>query len=99
MKKISFSKPQVHLFVCINNRSSVGSNSCAHGVDASLVHELKQWVLSKGWANAVYVTKTHCLGFCHAQGGVAVVYPSGRFFKEIRNVEDLKEIIKSELNY
>ena len=95
MKEIQFQKPAVHFFICVNDRSSVGNNSCSPGVNVSMVNDLKKWVLSKGYP--VFITKTQCLGFCHAEGGVAVVYPSGRFLKEIRNVEDMKEIVMTEL--
>ncbi len=101
MEKLAFPKPQIHVFVCVNDRSHKlggATPSCGPTVTAEMVREVKQWVLSQGLVGKVYVTKASCLGFCNPDGGVAVVYPSGDFFKGIRSVDDLKKIIMKGLN-
>ena len=103
MKLLNHPKPKVHLFVCINDRSERRKRdpnclpSCGPNINRSIVKELKEWILQQGLVRDVYCTKSQCLGFCNSDGGVAVVYPSGKFFTDIQNVKDLKNIIKSEL--
>ncbi len=103
MKLLNSSKPKIHIFVCINDRSEKKKRdlnclpSCSPKINRSIVKELKDWILQMGLVKDVYCTKTQCLGFCNSDGGVVVIYPSGKFFTDIQNVKDLKEIVKSEL--
>jgi len=99
MQDLPFPKPKIHLFVCINDRTGTASDkpSCGPRMKAEDVAEVKQWIRNQGLTTTVYCTKAKCLGFCNAEGSVACVYPSGRFIKGIQNKEDLKEIVKEEL--
>ena len=100
MQEINFPKPKLHLFVCINDRSNRKNNmtpSCGPTITRGDVKEIKMWLIEKGLSMKVYCTKAQCLGFCNPDGGVAVIYPSGKFYKEIKNTEDLKQIILKEL--
>ncbi len=100
MQEINFLKPKLHLFVCINDRSNRPNNnipSCGPKIDGGDVKEVKRWIIKQGLATKIYCTKAQCLGFCNPEGGVAVIYPAGKFYKGIKNVEDLKEIIKKEI--
>ena len=99
MQDIDFPKPKLHLFVCINDRAGTPSDkpSCSPRIKPDDVKEIKEWIRAEGLATSVYCTKTQCLGFCNPEGSVAVIYPKGRFVKGIKNVEDLKKIIKEEL--
>ncbi len=100
MQESTFPKPKVHLFVCVNDRTTIPGMekaSCGPKINLQTVKEVKQWILQNGLATQVYCTKTKCLGFCHETGGTAVVYPSGKFFREVQSAEDLKQIIKEEL--
>ena len=100
MQDIDFPKPKVHLFVCVNDRSNnphTATPSCGPRIKPEDVKKVKEWIREQGLTTVVYCTKVQCLGFCNAEGSVAVVYPKGRFVKGIQNVEDLKTIIKEEL--
>ncbi len=101
MQEIKTSKSSIHILVCTNDRSQIAGNtvpSCGPTITGEHVKELKQWIREQGWTGVVVATKCQCLGFCNPEGGVACVYPSGRFFKGIRAVEELKEIVHNELN-
>src|SRR3989338_517617 len=100
MQDIPFPKPKIHLFVCINDRTGTGSDkpSCGPRITSDDVSEVKQWIRNQGLTTTVYCTKAKCLGFCNEESSVACVYPSGRFVKGILNKEDLKEIVKEELD-
>jgi (2Fe-2S) ferredoxin len=41
----------------------------------------------------VWVTATHCLGFCNAEGGVTALFPEGKFNKGFQNAAEIKEYI------
>ncbi len=100
MEDILFPKPKLHLFVCVNDRTTVPGNtksSCGPRIKPEDVKEVKRWIVEKGWATQVYCTKAQCLGFCNPEGSVAVVYPKGRFVKGIESVEDLKKVIWREM--
>ena len=101
MQTITFPKPKLHLFVCINDRSHIPHNdkpSCGPTITSEMVKEVKLWVRQQGWTSSVYVTKAQCLGFCNADGGVACIYPKGRFVKGLQSVEELKTLIREEIS-
>ena len=101
MQTINFPKPKLHLFVCTNDRTGIPSNiksSCGPRITPEHVKELKQWIREQGLTTQVYCTQAKCLGFCNEEGSVAVVYPKGRFVNGIQNLNDLKMLIKEELN-
>lgn len=100
VQEIKNAVPKIHIFVCVNDRSQRQDNtmpSCGPTITIEQFKELKKWVMAQGWTRSVYCTKVSCLGFCNPEGGVACVYPSGRFFKGIKNVEDLKKIVSEEV--
>lgn len=100
METINFPKPKVHLFVCVNDRTGIPGNttpSCGPRITAADVKQVKEWIRAEGLTAQVYCTKAQCLGFCNAEGSVAVAYPKGRFVKGIQSVEDLKQLILEEL--
>ncbi len=102
MEDISFPKPKLHFFVCINDRSALPGNqkpSCGPRIKPEDVAEVKRWLVSQGLASTVYCTKVKCLGFCNAEGSVACVYPKGRFVKGIQDAEDIKAFIQEELSH
>ncbi len=100
MKNLSnVPKPKLHVFVCINDRteSKPGMASCGPTITTEIVKEVKVWIMQQGLMHDVLITKTGCLGICPNQGGVLVVYPSGRWVTEIQNASDLKKVIEEEL--
>lgn len=99
MEDINFRKPGLHFFICVNDRTDIPNNtipSCGPRITKQDVIEIKQWIRENGWTTDIYCTKTLCLGFCNAEGSVLVVYPKGRFVKGIKNIDDIKKIIKEE---
>ena len=99
MHDIHFLKPKLHLFVCINDRTGIPDNdtpSCGPTITAEMVKEVKQWIRDHGWTTEIYCTKVKCLGFCNEEGGVAVMYPQGRFVKGLRSVDDIKQFVVEE---
>jgi predicted metal-binding protein len=98
MQDITFPKPKVHLFVCVNQRHpDHPTPSCRPTITPEQINKLKLWVSQQGLARDVYVTKSKCLGFCDPKFSVAVIYPKGRFVKYLK-IEELKELIMQELN-
>jgi len=97
MEDIQFPKPELHLFVCVNERDGADKPSCAPRITADNVREVKKWILDNGLTTKVYCTKAKCLGFCNPEGSVAAAYPKGKFIKGIKTTEDLKQIIREEL--
>ena len=100
METINFPKPKLHLFVCVNDRTGMPGNqtpSCGPRIKPADVKKVKEWIRAQGLTSRVYCTKAQCLGFCNAESSVAVLYPKGRFVKGIQSAEDLKELIREEL--
>jgi len=96
MEDISQFKPKLHVFICINDRTSIGTASCSPIISLEMVKEIKSWILQQGLATDIFCTKTKCLGFCNPEGGVMCVWPSGRFVKGIKTVNEIKQIINEE---
>ena len=95
-----FVKPRKHFFICINDRTSIPGNttpSCGPRIKEEDVKKIKVWLGEQGLSRQVYCTKARCLGFCNTDGGVACVYPEGKFVKGIKNFEELKEFVEKEL--
>ena len=99
MELISFPKPLVHVFVCVNDRSSQENPmpSCGPRIRKEDVKEIKLWIRQQGWTRKVLCTSCNCLGFCNPDASVVCVYPSGRFIK-IASPQEIKEIILRELD-
>ncbi len=101
MEDIIFPKPKLHFFICINDRTANPGNntpSCGPRITPEMVKEVKKWLAQQGLASKVYCTKVKCLGFCNSDGGVACVYPKGKFVKGLRSIEDIKVFIQEELS-
>ncbi len=100
MEEIQNAKPKLHLFVCINDRTHIPDNtkpSCGPRITGEMVKEVKQWIRQEGLTTSVYCTKAQCLGFCNSEGGVACIYPQGKFVKGLRSVDDIKDFLTEEL--
>jgi len=92
--------PKIHLYICINDRVIISgreASSCGPTITKDMVREVKLWIIQNGWANHVYCTCTHCQGGCNPEGGVISIYPSGRRFKGIVSVDEIKKIILEEM--
>ena len=92
-------KPRLHLLICTNDRRNKPEDtrpSCCPRVTDEDVKQLKKWVVGQGLSNEIYVTRTGCLGFCHAEGSNAAIYPRKRFVL-YQTVDDIKQLILDEL--
>lgn len=92
--------PQMHVFICVNDRCSVPGNvksSCGPTITPEMVKEVKVWLRMRGLGGSVYCTQVKCLGFCNPEGGVLCIYPQGRFVKGLRTVEEIKEVVEEEM--
>jgi len=99
LQEISGFNPKLHFFICINDRRQTKSEkpSCGVYISKAMVKELKLWVRSQGWGQDIYITSTNCLGGCNKDGGVVACYPQAKFFKDFQTVDELKELIFSEM--
>ena len=100
MEDINIHKPRFHFFICTNDRDNTPDTlpSCGPRISKKEVTEIKQWIMANGWTHEVFCTTTGCLGFCNAESSVLAIYPEGRFIKGIKNIEDIKRIIKEEVS-
>jgi (2Fe-2S) ferredoxin len=99
MKEITSFLPEMHVFVCVNDRTiiqGVEKASCGPKSNSETVKEIKKWLTQEGLITKIQVTKTKCLGHCHKEGGVVCVYPQKKFYKEVTSINDIKKIINGE---
>ncbi len=100
MEEIKGVTPKLHVFVCTNDRTRIPGNtmpSCGPAITFEEVNEVKKWIAESGLVHAVYCTHAKCLGYCNSTGGVVCIYPAGRFFRGVKNAEEIKSIIQDEL--
>ena len=77
-------KPQIHLFVCANQRdptSPLGPGCGDRGQSVYLA--LKDEVARRRAYAAIWITKTHCLGVCPKSGATVAIYPRGDILSEV----------------
>jgi len=99
MQDITHKKPQLHVFICCNDRGSSDLPSCSPTITPDQVREIKEWIRSKGWTGVIVATKTGCQGFCNPEGGVICIYPSGKYAKGITSTEEIKKFIEEEVKH
>lgn len=74
----------MQLFVCVNERPPDDPLGPGCGQRGLAVYDaLKQEVAARGEVSGVWVTRTHCLGICPAQGCTVALAPQGRVFREV----------------
>lgn len=91
-------KPQMHIFVCTNNREHIPGNttpSCSPRIKEEDVKELKLWIRSQGLTTEIFCTKCKCLGFCNQESSVICIWPQGKFLK-VKDKEEIKQVIINE---
>lgn len=87
------SRLDLHLFVCINERSADDPrSSCIARGSAALLDYLKKRVHDAGLKGKVRVNKAGCLDAC-AQGPSMVVYP-GQVWYTPKTEADMEEIFQ-----
>jgi (2Fe-2S) ferredoxin len=76
--------PRLHVFVCVNERAADDPLGPGCGQRGTAVYErLKDEVARRGEVQTVWVTRTHCLGVCPAQGCTVAVHPPARVFRDV----------------
>ncbi len=82
---------QKHIFICCNTREE---GECCSKVNSNELYlKIKKYVSENGLIQKVYVTKTKCLGYCNNEGATVVIYPEGKWFLKIKNLEEIKDSI------
>ena len=82
MKQVPSSTCRLHILVCENQRAPGGLPSC--GDRGESVYEWFHNRLSqRGLLTEVWLTRTGCLGWCHAAGATVAVYPDGDFYQRV----------------
>ncbi len=76
MKELGY---ELHLFVCTNQRE--GKASCSDHGPEDLIQKLKNECKER-FGLKVRINKSGCLSYC-AKGGVAVLYPEGKWYTNI----------------
>lgn len=86
--------PKLQILVCTNQRAAHDPlPCCANSGEADAVFQrLHGYVLERGWASTVYVTRTHCMGWCNTQGATLVLQPLGVWLRRVTR-EDAERII------
>ena len=56
--------------------------SCSK-LGAQVLDALRKDVAAKGDYRSVWVTETHCLGWCHKDGATVVLQPKTQVFREV----------------
>ncbi|MGE3850725.1 MAG: ferredoxin [Planctomycetota bacterium] len=70
--------PAVHVLVCVNARdaASTGMPCCAAGNGQELYDRLHSETMRRGLLRRVFVSRSLCLAFCHADGVTVAIHPS-----------------------
>lgn len=86
-------RPQLHIFVCTNQRPPGATLPCCAGADGLAVAEaLRQAVQRSPFRGQIWVTQSGCLTFCNSRGATVVAYPSGQWFSEV-TPEDIPDLL------
>ena len=71
------SPPAVHVLVCVNHRQpDSGMPCCAAGNGQQLYDRLHDETMRRGLLRRVFVSRSLCLAFCHADGVTVAIHPS-----------------------
>ena len=91
MKQVDVPSGVVHVLVCCNARGPGGMPSCADR-GTEVYSALRGWVTRHGLLSRVWVTRTSCLGWCHAEGATLVLYPAGEILQGV-TLGDIEQVI------
>ncbi len=87
-----------HIFVCVNEKEDKSKDFCNKVGGSDIYFKLKEAVAQKGLTGTVYVTRTRCLGFCNPVGTTIAIYPSGRWYHQVK-LGEVNAIIDKELTH
>ena len=89
-------KLKKHIFICENIRDeSHPRKSCGRSGGIEIRNKFKNRLKELGLSKIIRANSAGCLDACK-HGPVAVVYPEGRWYGELK-LDDVDEIIQSEL--
>jgi (2Fe-2S) ferredoxin len=85
----------IHIFVCINERTGSEKRSCGEAHGMSLVAEFKKQLKDLDVGLKTRANRSGCLGICDF-GPTVAIYPEGTFYVGVKK-EDVSEIIHSHI--
>jgi (2Fe-2S) ferredoxin len=85
----------VHIFVCVNQRSAGEKRSCGETHGLELVAEFKKQLKDLKVGLKMRANRCGCLGICDF-GPTIAIYPEGTFYVGVTK-EDVTEIIQSHI--
>ncbi len=85
-----------HILVCTNQRSDSSLPCCADAQGERVYQILDDWLAKHQLRAAIWLTKTHCLGWCHGRGTTVAIYPQDIFYRAV-TPEDCAHIIEHHL--
>ena len=89
-------KLKKHIFICENIRDeSHTKQGCGRLGGIEIRNKIKNRLRELGLTQTIRANSAGCLGACK-HGPVAVVYPNGRWYGEVK-LDDVEEIIQSDL--
>jgi (2Fe-2S) ferredoxin len=86
--------PDIHVFVCINQREPGERECCADKGSVELHAKLKQLVKDRG-LKGIRINKAGCLDFCE-KGVCMVVYPEKTWYGNLTE-DDLERFVQEHL--
>jgi (2Fe-2S) ferredoxin len=95
MEEISMPKKQLHILICVNDRSNVPIShkpDCGSKINHQDFLELKEFIKEKELTSQVKLTRTYCLGICPKHGFVMLVYPGQKYYM-VDSISEIKEFI------
>ncbi len=100
MEKLNISKPILHIFVCVNDRSHLPEPKkpdCGPKLDMEELKRLKAKIKLSQISCHVKLTQTKCLGICSSRGPIILIQPKQEYYI-INSVQEIEDLIKKELN-
>jgi (2Fe-2S) ferredoxin len=90
--------PQVHLFVCVNERDEGAPLGPGCGKNGLAVYDvMKAEIAKRGAYRAAWVTRTLCLGQCPKVGCTVAIYPRQRILTEVE-AKDATKVFEDALD-
>ncbi|MBI2723405.1 MAG: (2Fe-2S) ferredoxin domain-containing protein [Bacteroidetes bacterium] len=85
----------IHIFICVNQRTGSDKLSCGEAHGLALVAEFKKQIKDLKINLKIRANKSGCLGICDF-GPTIAVYPEGIFYVGVEQ-KDVQEIIQSHI--
>ncbi len=96
MKRVDTSRSLAHVLVCTNQRTDSDLPSCADSQGFEVYDYFRDWLDERGLLTRVWLTQTHCMGWCHSDGATVAIYPDDIWYRAV-TPGDCQEIIERHL--